>query len=263
MKKIAIFITCIFVLSCSFVYAYTSPGKSIGYVNDFANILSTDDINQIEDQLLRLSADTGDQLKLVTIPSLGDETIETYAVKLFEEWEMGDKELDNGVLFLIAPNERKVRIEVGYGLEDKLTDAESNNIIQNIVLPRFKEGYLPEGIIDGVNAIVEILSGNVYITSADSNGLVYPTSTSQSEFTIMQFFKFVGYIMITILIHATFWFVVIKILRHFFPQNVSGGNSSSGSYHGGSSSGSSSSRSSSSSSSSGGSSGGGGASGSW
>jgi uncharacterized protein len=95
----------------------------------------------------------------VTVQSLEDETIETYAVKLFEVWGIGKKGADNGALLLVAPNERKVRIEVGYGLEGYLTDINSSVIIQDYILPEFKKGNYDTGVIAGVDKIISVIGG--------------------------------------------------------------------------------------------------------
>lgn len=139
--------------------AYTSPGKPTGYVNDFAGILSAETKTQLENALSAEQQETSNEISVVTVPTLGDETIETYAVELFRQWGIGKKEKDNGVVLLVAPNERKVRIEVGYGLEGVLTDTQSSLIIQREILPAFKAGDFAEGIEKGVNAIIKVTHG--------------------------------------------------------------------------------------------------------
>ena len=151
MKKFLIFIIFLFPIG---VFSYTSPGQPTGFVNDFANIISPTIQADLESRL----SQSGLEIAVVTVPNLGDETIETYAVKLFEEWGIGDEEKDNGVLFLIAPQERQVRIEVGYGLEGVLTDAQSNGIIQKIVIPEFKNENLEAGIVKGAGAIIAVVA---------------------------------------------------------------------------------------------------------
>lgn len=157
MKKIIFFLPVIFLYSASFVLAYTSPGKPAGFVNDFSNIISPQTQTALEEKLSK----SGLEIAVVTVGSLGDETIETYSVKLFEEWGIGDKKKDNGVLFLVASNERQVRIEVGYGLEGILTDAQSNGIIQKIVLPELRAGNLEAGIIKGADAVISVVKDEI------------------------------------------------------------------------------------------------------
>lgn len=124
-----------------------------GRVVDQARLLSDTREAEITARLEALEADTNDQLVVVTVDSLQDLEIEEYGYQLGRAWGIGQEGEDNGVLLIIAPNERKVRIEVGYGLEPILTDALSNQIIQNEILPPFREGGFERGITAGVDAI--------------------------------------------------------------------------------------------------------------
>jgi uncharacterized protein len=100
---------------------------------------------------------TSDQLVIVTAPSLGGRTIEQYGLALGNSWHIGQRGKDNGVLLIVAPTERKVRIEVGYGLEPILTNARAAQIIHESILPRFVEGNMPAGIEAGNRAIIATL----------------------------------------------------------------------------------------------------------
>ena len=124
-----------------------------GRVVDQARLLSAAKETEITAKLAKLEADTGDQLVVVTLDSLQDYDIADYGYQLGRNWGIGSAENDSGVLLIIAPNERKVRIEVGYGLEPILTDALSNQIIQNDILPPFREGGFERGITAGIDAI--------------------------------------------------------------------------------------------------------------
>jgi uncharacterized protein len=101
---------------------------------------------------------TGEQAVVATLRSLQGRTVEEFANRLFREWRLGGTEKDDGVLLVVAPRERKVRIEVGYGLEGVLTDAASATIIQSVVLPRFRTGDMEGGILAGTRALLELLS---------------------------------------------------------------------------------------------------------
>jgi len=154
-SNIPLFIS-VLVLSVFFVSsvsAYTSPGKPLGRVSDFAEIFSTEQRNILEIRVAEYARPAAVEMAVVTIPSLGGDTIENYSVNLFAEWGIGKKLKDNGVLILVAPTEREVRIEVGYGLEPYLTDAESSQIIRNVMLPLFKSGDYFGGIQAGINSI--------------------------------------------------------------------------------------------------------------
>src|SRR5215468_1283350 len=105
-----------------------------------------------------LTAKSGIQLVVATVSSLEGQEIEPYANALFRNWQLGEKSKNNGVLLLVAPKERRVRIEVGYGLEGTLTDAISRIIIANAIAPRFKAGNFGEGIARGVDDIITVLT---------------------------------------------------------------------------------------------------------
>jgi len=152
------------------LHAYTSPGKAIGFVNDFANILSIEQRSQLEIVLSDFKKQNGDEITIVTVTTLGDETVENYAVKLFEEWGIGEKGKDNGLLILHALDERKIWIEVGYGLEAYITDAKAGSIYRNILSPAFKKGAYAQGYNEAVTAIINTLNGQVDVISQDSAG---------------------------------------------------------------------------------------------
>ncbi len=124
-----------------------------GRVVDGARLLSTAKEQELTTKLEALERDTTDQVVVVTVESLQGHEIEDYGYQLGRAWGIGRQEKDNGVLLLIAPDEKKVRIEVGYGLEPVLTDAMSALIIQNAILPSFRQGYYERGITQGVDAI--------------------------------------------------------------------------------------------------------------
>lgn len=120
---------------------------------DGARLLSPAKEQEITAKLEALERDTTDQVVVVTVRSLQGHEIEDYGYQLGRAWGIGREDKDNGVLLLIAPDEKKVRIEVGYGLEPVLTDAMSALIIQNAILPSFRQGYYERGITQGVDAI--------------------------------------------------------------------------------------------------------------
>ena len=129
-----------------------------GRVVDGAKILSPVTIADLERKLAGLERKSGIQLVVATVPSLGGEEIEPYANDLFRFWKLGEAEKNNGVLLLIAPKQRRMRIEVGYGLEGTLTDAISSLIIANAIAPRFKAGDFDGGVTRGVDDIVTTLT---------------------------------------------------------------------------------------------------------
>jgi len=124
-----------------------------GYVNDSADLLSPQGKDELESQLARLEKDTTAQVFVATVKSLGDDSIEDYASRLFEQWKIGQKDKDNGVLFLVALDDRKMRIEVGYGLEPVITDGRAGRIRDDDVIPLFKKNDYEGGIKAGVASI--------------------------------------------------------------------------------------------------------------
>ena len=198
---------------------------------------------------------------VATVKSLQGTSIEDFANQLFRHWQLGQKDKNNGVLFLVAPNERKVRIEVGYGLEGHLTDAASRLVIENIVLPHFRTGDFAGGVTSGTRSIVTIL-----IAAAEDHGVaIQPVIPPRTDNGDTWFLRFLVSLMVlwtlTLIIQLAtrfgllpekrrgLWRILDLIVFLGTSINVSGsGSSSSGSsgYSGG-----------------GGSSGGGGASGSW
>ena len=130
-----------------------------GRVNDQAAILSAATVAQLDSLLAELERSDSTQIAVLTVPSLGGESLEDFSLKVVEEWKLGQQGKDNGALLLIAMEERKIRIEVGYGLEGKLTDLASGRIIRNIITPQFRKGNFNQGVIDGVNGMVGVVRG--------------------------------------------------------------------------------------------------------
>jgi uncharacterized protein len=127
-------------------------------VVDDAHMLSADAAQKLTDELADLEQKTGHQVVVATIPDLQGYPIEDYGYQLGRAWGIGHKGQNDGVVFLVAPNDRKVRIEVGYGLEPVLTDALSSTIIQAKVLPAFRAGKMEQGVVDGAEAVIQQLS---------------------------------------------------------------------------------------------------------
>ncbi len=187
MKKILLCIGVFIVFPVS-LFAYTSPGKPQGFVSDFARILSAVDIQTMNSQLQALQNSSSAQVAVVTIQALGNETIETYATKLFQEWGIGQKGKDNGLLILVAPNDRAARIEVGYGLEGAVTDIQAGNIVNKTMIPAFKAGDYGVGIKSAVAGVSLLIQGSpeaerYYSTQTQSN-----TSGSHVNLSVVFFF---------------------------------------------------------------------------
>jgi uncharacterized protein len=128
-------------------------------VNDYAGALSPPDRERLEAKLRDAEVSTGNQLVLAIFPSLEGESLEDYAVRLGEAWRVGQRGLDNGVIFLVFVGDRKMRLEVGYGLEGTLTDAMSVSILRDVVAPRLRQQGLADGIEAGLDAILGVIAG--------------------------------------------------------------------------------------------------------
>lgn len=140
-------------------FAQTFPPLT-GRVVDAANLLKSEERAALEAKLKAHEDKTTDQVVVATLRSLEGHEVEDYANRLFRHWQLGQKGKDNGALLLVAPQERKVRIEVGYGLEGALTDALSKVIIATAIAPQFQKGNFAGGIDAGVDAMLSILTGD-------------------------------------------------------------------------------------------------------
>jgi uncharacterized protein len=134
--------------------------------------------SQIDGLSTEVRKSTGAEIAVVTVPSLDGMSVEEYAVRLFKKWGIGQKGKDNGVLFLIAPKERKTRIEVGYGLEPVITDGRAGEIIRKTAIPFFKQGDYDQGILQGTREIAALITGKDFVPSVP-----IPTPQSQAEET--------------------------------------------------------------------------------
>ncbi len=146
-------------LVASVVWAALTFPALTGRVVDEAGLLTPAERQGLTDMLAAYEQKTTNQVVVVTLKSLQGTSIEDYGYQLGRHWGIGQKGKDNGALLIVAPNERKVRIEVGYGLEGELTDAASKLIIENIIVPAFKSGQFGPGIVAGTGAILKVLSG--------------------------------------------------------------------------------------------------------
>ncbi|MFC5707298.1 TPM domain-containing protein [Aeromonas eucrenophila] len=149
---------CLLLWTAALQAAPSFPALS-GRVVDQANLMSRKQAHQLTQQLAAFEKRSGIQLVVVSIDTLAGETIEEYGYQLGRHWGIGQKDKNNGVLLLIAQDERKVRIEVGYGLEGALPDAIAANIIQTRILPAFKRGDMVAGIVSGSQGIMQALAG--------------------------------------------------------------------------------------------------------
>lgn len=234
--------------------ALTFPALN-GRVVDDAHVLSPQTVSDLTTQLADLEAKTGRQLVVVTLPSLQGDDIADYGYQLGRSWGIGQKGKNNGVLFIVAPNEKKVRIEVGYGLEPILTDALSSVILQDAVLPKFRSGDVQGGVVAGTQALIQQLSADPETAAAKAQ-----SATQSSQPSGIPFGAIFGFIILAIIFLGLFrrhmgggmgWWLPMMILSSGNRGGWGGGGWGGGGGGGGGFSGG------------GGSFGGGGASGSW
>ena len=128
-------------------------------VTDRAGLLSAYEKAFLTDELQQLEERKGSQIAILTVATTKPETIEQYSIRVVDQWKLGREDVDDGVLLIIAKNDRKLRIEVGYGLEGAITDAYAKRIISNIIVPHFRDGDYYLGIEEGVEAIIALIDG--------------------------------------------------------------------------------------------------------
>lgn len=128
-------------------------------VADLTGTLSEAERGTLEETLRTFEARKGSQIAVLLVPTTQPETIEQYSIRVAEAWQLGRERVDDGVLLLVATEDRAVRIEVGYGLEGALTDATSNRIIEEVIVPRFRAGEFYLGLVEGVNRIIGVIDG--------------------------------------------------------------------------------------------------------
>lgn len=149
---------CLLLLPATPLMALEVP-QLTGRVNDYAAILSPATVDQLENSLSRFETEESTQIVVLTIESLAGDSIEDFSLRVAEKWQIGQKGKDNGALLVIAKNDRKMRIEVGYGLEGSLTDLISGRIIRDVITPQFRNGNFDQGVINGTAAMMAAVKG--------------------------------------------------------------------------------------------------------
>jgi len=152
-RRIAALLALVFALIHSAAWAQM-PARPTGPVSDFANIITPADEAALDAKLRSYNQQTGRAIIVATVPTLDGETIERYSQQLAETWGIGGEKSENGVLLLVAPAEREVRIHTARGVQERMTDIMSGRIVRNTIIPRFKAGDMSGGIVAGVDAIV-------------------------------------------------------------------------------------------------------------
>ena len=143
------------------------------HINDEAHIFSQNERDELLNLVQNFEQNSTTQIAIVTLNSLESRSIEELSLEIARGYKLGQKEDSNGVLLVVAPNEKKVRIEVGYGLEGVLTDAISSEIINSVMIPEFKNGKMSEGVKDGVLAIIKVASGEEFSSKTTLSDLPF------------------------------------------------------------------------------------------
>lgn len=159
MKRILLILLTVFSFAVAFGQNVLPKPNPPRLVNDAANVLSPEQVEILEHKLVALDDSTSNQIAVVLIKTLGDYAIEDYAVKLFREWGIGNKKTNNGILIIAAIDDRKVWIEVGYGLEGPIPDVTASSIYRNEIVPQFKEQNYYRGIDNAINALTKAAVG--------------------------------------------------------------------------------------------------------
>lgn len=166
-------ITALFVVLLYVATAHAQSGlEPTGFVNDFAGIIDTATESKLDRLLTSFEQSTTIEISVVTVPSLNEIHVADYANILFKEWGIGKKGKDNGLLILVAPVEREMWIEVGYGLEAVVNDAAAGRVYRDVMVPRFKDGDFGGGILSGVLATIDRLNSKLSLGfNAQSAGI--------------------------------------------------------------------------------------------
>lgn len=205
------------ILSILFAYCQEVPKHNGQWVIDNANMLSEQTENTIN-ALLRTHQDsTSNQVVVLTINSLEGGSLEEFANRVFNTWKIGQQGRDNGVLLLIAKEDRAVRIEVGYGLEAELTDLESADIIDHVIIPEFKKGNFDQGVLKGVQSILEAIAGT-YTPIGNDN--FSSTEDFLGTLAIMLIFLFISFTFVNVKgfigLGCSFMFLLPVLLMSIF-----------------------------------------------
>ena len=157
MQPYRLVLSFIFVLLLSSIAVALDVPQLRGRVNDYANVLQTSQTQALESQLAQLERDTGHQIAVLTIPTLDGEDIEGFSIRVAENWKIGKKGFDNGVILVVAVKDRRLRLEVGYGLEGILPDAIAKRVTADYIVPHFRQQDYAGGIVAGITAVDKVI----------------------------------------------------------------------------------------------------------
>jgi uncharacterized protein len=142
-----------------------NPPELKGRVNDYAEILTASETDDLNRYLASIENSIGAQIAILIIPSLEGDNLEMFSYRTATQWQLGEEDKDNGLLLLVSMKEKQIRIEVGYGLEGDVTDSQAGYIIRNIITPQFKKGDFSQGISEGVHTLGDLILGDTTLTA--------------------------------------------------------------------------------------------------
>jgi len=202
-KSICVLLIGFFCFSSSLLAQEASFPSPRGYINDFANLIEDEDAQKLNALAAALEQKTTAQLAVVTLKTTEPYEIQDYSVRLFEQWKIGQAGKDNGILLLVAIDDKKVWITPGYGLEGAIPDAEASKVYRNIIVPYFKKGEFSKGIVAGSIALVDLAAKEynvtlealpdltkTYVEPVERSG---PASFFEGLFTLLFFIFFFGF----------------------------------------------------------------------
>ena len=228
MKHIKILLFSFLVLSASQILSQNIPIPELkDPVTDLTGTLELYEIDLLQQKLISFQNNNGSQLVIVIISTTGNESIEEYSMRLAENWKIGSAEKDDGIILLIAKNDRTLRIEVGYGLEEKVTDAEAGFIINDIIVPEFKNGDFYSGINKGIDYLFGLINGDIIFdknTLDNSNTLTESSTDSNFSgwFTFFIIFLTIIQIIPFFMTNSKFYVFLIVLISIFGIDYLSG-----------------------------------------
>ena len=186
-------------LSASLVASGQAPVPPLAArVTDLTGTLTAEQSAALESRLAGLESRKGSQVAVLLVPTVQPETIEQYATRVFDQWKLGRKDVNDGVLLAIAKNDRKLRIEVGYGLEGAIPDAYAKRIIEEEITPRFRQGDFFGGIWAGLDRIVKLVDGEAMPPPQR------PAPSSRADYSDLLFYGFIAVLVLGGLLRALF-----------------------------------------------------------
>jgi uncharacterized protein len=177
-----------FIISCllaTSVVAQQPVPPLAGRVNDLTGTLSADQRQALESKLAAFETDKGSQLAVLLVPTTQPETIEQFGIRVAETWKLGRKGVDDGVILLVAKEDRALRIEVGYGLEGMIPDAIAKRVIEEVIVPRFKAGDFAGGVTSGVDTLIKLVSGEPLPEPSRGHGGIDAPSWMDDSFPLV------------------------------------------------------------------------------